>query len=147
MICAKHLCVDRTRSQLYTCPSSVSLFGPMNRGVFDIDVFPLIQDYDPKAYYAAYDAAKKGHLAALLAKINVNALEAAVSKARNGIPCRIPSLAKHVGSTTQVGAVSGQCGGQNCHVDIEFNDGVPGLRASALMTLFSRRLTFRQTSS
>lgn len=54
----------------------------------------------------------------------MRALEEAASKARDGMPCHIPALSKHVDLTTQVELVSLQCGGQNCHLDVEFADGV-----------------------
>ncbi|KAL2019112.1 hypothetical protein VTK56DRAFT_10063 [Thermocarpiscus australiensis] len=104
MICARHMCADHVRSPTHTCPSG--------------------QDHDPEAYYAAYTAAKKRHLGALLGSVNAKALESAASRARNGIPCRIPALADHPDLAAQVDIVSGQCGGQNCHVDVEFADGI-----------------------
>ena len=62
-----------------------------------------------------------------MAKINATAQEAAASKARTGIPCRIPSLARDVNLAAQVDAVLSQCGGKNCHVDVEFDDGITWL--------------------
>ncbi|KAK0733650.1 hypothetical protein B0T26DRAFT_685239 [Lasiosphaeria miniovina] len=72
MICAAHLCADHVRSELHTCPT--------------------YQDDDPTAYYAAYGAAKKRHLEVLLAKVNVEALESAASKARQGLSCQTTAL-------------------------------------------------------
>lgn len=83
-----------------------------------VDVYTL-QDQDPDAYYDAYDAAKKVHLDALLAEINFDALTSVASKVRKGIPCRLPALDSDLGQ-----AVSSQTGGQNCHLDVVFNDGV-----------------------
>ncbi|KAK3392878.1 hypothetical protein B0H63DRAFT_504897 [Podospora didyma] len=105
MICAKHLCGDHLRAaDAHTCPSV---------------------DRDPEAYYAALGAANKHHLEALLRKINVKALQSAASRARQDIPCRIPAFADHINDpATRTAVVSSQCGGQNCHVDIEFADGV-----------------------
>ncbi len=71
--------------------------------------------------------AKTKHLAGLLAKINVKALEDAASRARAGVPCRIPLAANKVDLASQTERVSRQCGGQNCHLDIEFVDGVTWL--------------------
>ena len=82
------------------------------------------QDDDPEAYYAAYNAAKKRHLEGLLGKINVKALELAASRARKGIPCQIPAFADHIDLVARIDLVSSQCGGQNCHVNVEFADGV-----------------------
>ncbi len=86
-----------------------------------------MQDNDATAYYAAYDAAKTKHLASLLAKINVKALEEAASRAHNGVPCKTPLAANKVDLASQTGRVSRQCGGQNCHLDVEFVDGVTWL--------------------
>ncbi|KAH6633913.1 hypothetical protein B0J18DRAFT_2007 [Chaetomium sp. MPI-SDFR-AT-0129] len=102
MICAKHMCADHVGG--HTCPSST--------------------DGEPAAYYAAYATSKRNHLAALLGKINVKALEAAASTARNGTPCSIPSLGTDISSEAQVDFIMARCGGQNCHLEIEFNDGV-----------------------
>lgn len=66
-------------------------------------------------------------MSALLAKINVDALQSAASKARNDIPCRIPALSNQLDPDARAKLVSSQCGGQNCHVDIEFTDGVTWL--------------------
>ncbi|KAJ5804846.1 hypothetical protein N7474_010733 [Penicillium riverlandense] len=53
MLCSKHLCAEHYAPPHHKCPSS---------------------ETEPKAYYAAYDAAKKTHLDSLLAKINFDAL-------------------------------------------------------------------------
>jgi hypothetical protein len=64
-------------------------------------------------------------LSTLLAKISVNAMQSAASRARSDIPCRIPAFSNHLDPAARVKlVVSSQCGGQNCHVDIEFVDGV-----------------------
>lgn len=55
----------------------------------------------------------------MLAKINFDALTDVASKARDGILCRIPALDHGLKQ-----AVSTQMGGQNCHLDLEFDDGV-----------------------
>ncbi|KAK3383606.1 hypothetical protein B0T24DRAFT_715471 [Lasiosphaeria ovina] len=83
-----------------------------------------VQDDDPTAYYAAYGAAKKRHLEVLLAKVNVEALESAASKAQQRILCQITALSN---PSTRADLTSSQCGGQNCHVDVEFVDGVTWL--------------------
>ncbi len=93
----------------------------------DISWILCVQDDNPKAYYAAYDAAKRSHLTNLLARINVTALEQAASRARNRIPCSIPALSKHLEPSTRADLVSRQCGGQNCHLDVEFADGATWL--------------------
>jgi hypothetical protein len=106
MLCGKHMCVDHARSDLHGCPSS---------------------NDNPTAYYAAYDVAKRKHLADLLAKIDVKALEHAASKARGGVGCRIIAFANDTDPSSLVERVSRQCGGQNCHLDVEFSDGVTWL--------------------
>ncbi|KAF2766353.1 hypothetical protein EJ03DRAFT_345192 [Teratosphaeria nubilosa] len=61
----------------------------------------LIRQVDePDAFFAAYDAAKEAHVQALLARADVNAL------------------------LNIAGLVAQQMGGQNCHLDISFEDGV-----------------------
>ncbi len=70
-------------------------------------------------YCATYDAARKDHPAALLAKINKTALEAAASKARTHLPSRIPSLARDVNLAAQVDAVLSQCGGSMLDLSLE----------------------------
>lgn len=81
-------------------------------------------DDDPEAYYAAYRKAKEKHLKSLLSKINVAALELAASQARDDIACYIPAFADHIDPPSQLDIVSSQCGGQNCHVEVKFADGV-----------------------
>ena len=129
MICAKHLCADHLRPDVHTCPSYVrrrrvesSRTRPRQRLTSRIP-----QAHDPEAYYSAYASAKEQCLSTLLAKINVNALQLVASRARNDIPCRIPAFSNHFDSAALVKLVSSQCGGQNCHVDIEFADGVTWL--------------------
>jgi len=51
-------------------------------------------------------------------------LEAAASRAREGVPCRVPALADSVNRDDRLALVSLRCGGQNCHVDVDFADGV-----------------------
>lgn len=79
---------------------------------------------EPEAYFAQYDVAKKDHLQALLDKVNVEGLKYTASNIRKGVPCRIPALEHYGASASQTDVVSRQCGGQNCHVDIDFDDGV-----------------------
>lgn len=57
----------------------------------------------------------------------MDALQSAASKARNNIPCRIPALSNLLDPAARAKLVSSQCGGQNCHVDIDFADGVTWL--------------------
>lgn len=46
------------------------------------------------------------------------------SKIRSGIPCVVPALTPNIKGELDLEAVLGQMGGQNCHVDIKFQDGV-----------------------
>ncbi|EXJ78033.1 hypothetical protein A1O3_09193 [Capronia epimyces CBS 606.96] len=78
---------------------------------------------DPDTYYAALDAAKKQHLLSLIAKINLVALTSAASTARNGLCCRVPALEFHSKGRPNLELIQSQLGGQNCHLDIEFEDG------------------------
>ncbi|KAI0897296.1 hypothetical protein F4806DRAFT_507807 [Annulohypoxylon nitens] len=105
MLCAKHFCGDHFRADSHTCPSS---------------------ENEPDAYYSAYDAAKKRYLEALVAKINVEALRSAATSARGGnFPCQIPAFDTHFDDPAdRITLIASQCGGQNCHLDIEFNDSV-----------------------
>ncbi|KAK3331193.1 hypothetical protein B0H66DRAFT_636110 [Apodospora peruviana] len=67
--------------------------------------------------------AKKYHLETLLAKVNIDALKSVASSARKGVSCKIPAI---TGVSTQddvAEAIAKQCGGQNCHLDIQFGDG------------------------
>lgn len=40
------------------------------------------------------------------------------------VECRIPALATHLDQDAKIEPVTSQMGGQNCHVDAEFEDGV-----------------------
>ncbi|KAI5293013.1 hypothetical protein KEM55_007352, partial [Ascosphaera atra] len=80
------------------------------------------------------------HLRALLARIDVPALQALLSQLRGaGLRCRIPALSptasapgddEHTTATTagsaspDLEAVTRQMGGQNAHLDAVFEDGV-----------------------
>jgi len=56
----------------------------------------------------------------------VEALRLAASRARGeDISCRIPALDDHIDDPAgRLSLVPSQCGGQNCHLDVEFADGV-----------------------
>ena len=55
----------------------------------------------------------------------MEALRSAASRAREDISCHIPAFDNHIdGSAGRLTLVSSQWGGQNCHFDIEFPDGV-----------------------
>ncbi|KAF6814456.1 glucan 1,3-beta-glucosidase [Colletotrichum sojae] len=96
---------------------------PMGPGL----ITAYLLDSAPDAYYAAYDDAKKDqkdHLSATLAKIDSVALAAAASRARGGVPCRVPALADGGDEQSRLKAAGEQLGGQNCHLDVVFRDGV-----------------------
>lgn len=46
------------------------------------------------------------------------------SNIRRGVPCRIPALQNDDSSVSREDVISRQMGGQNCHVHVEFDDGV-----------------------
>jgi hypothetical protein len=83
-----------------------------------------MQDTDPVTYLARLDVAKRRHLEALLSKVNAEALASIATRARNGMLCRIPALAAERRPAARAAMAAAQCGGQNCHVDVEFADGV-----------------------
>jgi len=84
----------------------------------------LGQSEDPDTYFAEYSAAKERHLSVLLSKINIDALKSAASMARHGIRCRVPAFDDHSSPASRLDLVSSQCGGQNCHMDVDFDDGI-----------------------
>jgi aminoglycoside phosphotransferase len=51
------------------------------------------------------------------------ALVSAASKARNGLPCTVPALTRNSDGKLDLALIQSQMGGQNCHVDIAFEDG------------------------
>ena len=61
-------------------------------------------------------------------KVNSSALMKVATRLRNGVPCRIPALCPLETDDSQgLKIVQSQMGGQNCHVDIVFDDGVTWL--------------------
>ena len=84
-----------------------------------------LQQYtDPSAYYIAYDSAKEKHLLARLHQVNITALTSLATRLRNGIPCTIPALVLNDEGYLDVKPVSSHTGGQNCNIDVHFEDGV-----------------------
>lgn len=51
------------------------------------------------------------------------ALISAASKARDGLQCTVPALTRNSDGELDLELIQSQMGGQNCHVDIEFEDG------------------------
>ena len=82
------------------------------------------QDSEPDAYYIAYDAAKEKHVLSRLHQINIDALASLATQLRNGIPCTIPALVPNDEGHLDLKIASSQTGGQNCNVDVHFEDGV-----------------------
>ena len=84
-----------------------------------------LQDDDPEAYYAAYDGVKQQRLLQLMELVNISALTEVATKLRHGMPCKVPALcALKIGNPEALEAIKSQTGGQNCHVDVVFNDDV-----------------------
>ena len=59
-----------------------------------------------------------------LYQIKTAALVSIASRLRNGIPCTIPALAPDAQGHLNPEEASTQTGGQNCNVDVEFQDGI-----------------------
>jgi len=53
----------------------------------------------------------------------VAALIAAASKTRNGLNCKIPALTRNTDGELNMEYIRNHMGGQNCHVDVVFEDG------------------------
>jgi len=87
----------------------------------------IVQNNDLDAFFTAYDSAKKNHLQALLNKVDFNALISIATRLHNQIPCHIPALFNNAGQAapdSKSKRISDQTGGQNCNLDICFDDGV-----------------------
>jgi aminoglycoside phosphotransferase (APT) family kinase protein len=89
---------------------------------------PIEQDNDLDAFYKAYDSARQRHLQTLLGKVNFDVLRSKATHVREGIPCYIPALPngmrKAPESLAESEQVRHQTGGQNCNIDIRFDDGI-----------------------
>jgi hypothetical protein len=85
----------------------------------------IVQDNNPDAFFKEYDSAKQRHLQALLKKVNFDALRSKASGLRNNVPCYIPAAAAlSECEQTVPDVILDQTGGQNCNLDICFEDGV-----------------------
>ncbi|KAK6008370.1 hypothetical protein QM012_000273 [Aureobasidium pullulans] len=106
MICSSHRCLEHLAPEFHACPS---------------------EDDDPDSFFTAYDAAKQGHLQALLNKVDFNALRSIATRLHDNVPCYIPAF---LNATEQAipdaesKQILEQTGGQNCNLDICFDDGV-----------------------
>ena len=58
-----------------------------------------------------------------MSQINVQALTAAAREAHHGVQCSVPALAHDSQDSIDLDAIQNQAGGQNCHLDIHFEDG------------------------
>lgn len=83
-----------------------------------------MQEDGSDMYWTAYDSAKQRHLSNLLAKFSFDELVSVASSLRDGMPCSLPGLATDTDRTPRMEVIQSQMGGQNCHVDIKFQDGV-----------------------
>lgn len=86
-----------------------------------------MQSDEPDAFFAAYDTAKEAQLQTFLSGINTNALVSLASGLRDNIKCVLPAARPGHGDTNlsiDPKLVSNQMGGQNCQLDIAFEDGV-----------------------
>lgn len=89
----------------------------------------LIRYHEPQLeasedYFSQHAVAKEQYLQRLLNKINVEGLKHTASTFRRGVPCRVPALENDQSPTSKQDVISRQMGGQNCHVDVNFDDGV-----------------------
>nr|POF06964.1 hypothetical protein CFP56_31588 [Quercus suber] len=111
-----HQQTSKCRSDGVTCQVAQT---PLNAIVEAID--------ESDAFFAADDSAKEDHLQVFLKKINIEALIAVASRHREGLPCNLPAVRPQNGGTDLTidsRLVADQMGGQNCHLDIYFEDGV-----------------------
>ena len=61
-------------------------------------------------------------------RVNVSALKKVATCLRHGVPCEMPALfALETENSNAAEIIVSQMGGQNCHVDIIFEDGVTWL--------------------
>ena len=90
--------------------------------VYGYLTFP--QDTSPDAYYNAYDSAKRRYLRSRLHQVNSTALISLATRLRNGISCTIPALVPNDQGHLGLQIALRQTGGQNCNLDVYFEDGV-----------------------
>ena len=82
------------------------------------------QDIESEAYHAAYASAEAKHLRSRLSQVKTNALVSLASHLRNGVPCTIPALMPDSQGHLNDVEIASQTGGQNCNLDVQFEDGV-----------------------
>ncbi|KAI4843019.1 hypothetical protein E4T44_06979 [Aureobasidium sp. EXF-8845] len=102
MICSSHRCLKHLAPDFHACPT---------------------ENNDPVTFLKEYDSAKERHLKALLKKVNLNALRSKASSLHSNVPCYIPAASLEFEQTVP-DIVLDQTGGQNCNLDIRFEDGI-----------------------
>lgn len=123
MICSNHRCPEHIEPRFHTCPSEVChLRVPRPSDTYTLDV----QDRDPDAFFAAYDSAKKEHLQILLDNVDFTALKAIANRLHGNRHCTLPAVdSNSADERTSIDwkLASDQTGGQNCNLNICFEDG------------------------
>ncbi|KAK3380340.1 hypothetical protein B0T24DRAFT_190915 [Lasiosphaeria ovina] len=104
LLCERHLCQTHLREPWHECPKP---------------------EEDWAAYSAQYVATEARQMAGLCSKINGPELCRRASDMRSGIPCTIDLSAA---------SLSAMMGGQNCHAELLFGDGVAWLARFRLAT-------------
>ncbi|KAK6540829.1 hypothetical protein TWF694_008217 [Orbilia ellipsospora] len=86
-----------------------------------------LENKDGDNYWSLYDTAKAAQFEDFLARINFKSIESKASCLRDGIPCRIPAFALEGDLSKRKELALAQTGGQNCNIDVVFEDGVTWL--------------------
>ncbi|EPS35896.1 hypothetical protein H072_10628 [Dactylellina haptotyla CBS 200.50] len=84
-------------------------------------------DRDGDNYWNLYDTAKAAQFEDFLTRVDFKSIESKASSLRGGIPCRIPVFAPNGDFSKRKELALAQTGGQNCNVDVVFEDGVTWL--------------------
>ncbi|KAI4751533.1 hypothetical protein E4T52_15377 [Aureobasidium sp. EXF-3400] len=100
MICSSHRCLKHLAPESHTCPS---------------------EDNDPDAFHKAYDSARKRHLQTLLDKIESDSYPRRHFLLHTALPNGLEKATEDLAESEQV---TNQTGGQNCNIDICFDDGI-----------------------
>lgn len=122
MICSNHHCSKHLAPKFHPCPSEVCDIAPRKTE----PSANFLQEDDPDAFFKAYDYAKQDHLQALLNKVDFDALITIATRLHNHIPCYLPALLHGSGQKVpdaKSKQILDQTGGQNCNLDICFDDG------------------------
>ena len=89
-----------------------------------LTIVGLDQENEPDAFFKAYNIARAKNLSNLLARFKPEELCSLASRLRDGIACTLPAFDDGVDEAARQKLVSAQMGGQNCHLDIQFQDNV-----------------------